>query len=341
MSAVQTIEVTSSEDGMRLDRWFRARFPGVGHGALQKLLRTGQVRLDGGRAKANARVAAGQLIRVPPLDDQTAHRKQRRQSTVSAADRDLIRSLVLHRDEHVIVLNKPAGLATQGGSKTDRHIDGMLDGLIFDGDERPRLVHRLDRDTSGALLLARTRKVAAALAKSFQSRETEKTYWALVAGVPRPEQGRIDLAIVKAGKEGDQRMKPARPRDADAQKAVTVFATVDHAGRRFSWLALSPLTGRTHQLRVHMEAIGHPVVGDGKYRGEPEPGGTDHEGWEGIDDMLHLHARALRLPHPGGKGELEVRAPLPEHMQRTWQLLGFDPGEGDDLQLFGEEEGYR
>lgn len=337
MSGVQSIEVEPSEDGMRLDRWFKVRFPGLGHGALQKLLRTGQVRLDGGRAKANARVEAGQTVRVPPLDDQKVHRKPKRETPLSAKDLSLIRSLVIHRDNHVIALNKPAGLATQGGSKTERHIDGMLDGLIFDGDERPRLVHRLDRDTSGVLLLARSRKAAAVLAKSFQSRETEKTYWALVTGVPRPEQGRIDLPIVKVGKEGDQRMAPATKRDDGAQRAVTVFTTVERAGRRFSWLALSPLTGRTHQLRVHMEAIGHPVVGDGKYRGEG--GGEEVEDWEGIDDMLHLHARSLRIPHPAGAGMIDVSAPLPEHMQRTWQLLGFDPKEGDELQLFGEEDG--
>lgn len=339
MSGVQSIEVGPGEDGMRLDRWFKAHFPGLGHGALQKLLRTGQVRVDGGRAKANARVETGQIIRVPPLDDQKVHRKPRREVSLSKQDLSFIRSLVLHRDDHVIALNKPSGLATQGGSKTDRHIDGLLDGLTFDADERPRLVHRLDRDTSGVLLLARTRKAASVLAKSFQARETEKTYWALVEGVPRPEQGRVDLPIVKAGKDGDQRMVPARKSDSGAQRAVTVFATVERAGRRFSWLALSPLTGRTHQLRVHMEAIGHPVVGDRKYRGGD--GGDEVEDWEGIDDMLHLHARSIRIAHPRGAGVFEVSAPLPDHMQRTWQLLGFDPRDGDALQLFDEEEGFR
>ena len=339
MSGVQSLEVQPGEDGMRLDRWFKARFPGLGHGALQKLLRTGQVRVDGSRAKANARVEAGQTVRVPPLDDQKVYRKSRRETSLSRQDLALIRSLVIHRDDHVIALNKPPGLATQGGSKTERHIDGMLGGLMSDADERPRLVHRLDRDTSGVLLLARTRKAAAVLAKSFQSRETEKIYWALVAGVPRPEQGKVDLPIIKAGKEGDQRMVPARKSDRGAQRAVTVFATVERAGRRFSWLALSPLTGRTHQLRVHMEAIGHPVVGDAKYRGDG--GGDEVEDWEGIDDMLHLHARSIRMAHPGGAGVLDVTAPLPDHMHRTWRLLGFDPRDGDGLQLFGEEDGLR
>lgn len=328
MSVVQTIEVTDAEDGMRLDRWFKAHYPGLAHGGLQRMFRTGQVRLDGARVKANTRVTAGQLVRVPPIDWQHSVPPKRKPEVVDD-DRDLIRSLVLYRDSSVIALNKPSGLAVQGGSKTDRHIDGMLDALTFEAKERPRLVHRLDRDTSGVLLLARTRKVAATLARSFEARQTEKTYWALVAGVPRPDRGRVKLALAKMGREGDQRMVPVEAHDKQGLHAETVYAMIDHAGRRFSWLALSPLTGRTHQLRVHMAAIGHPVIGDHKYGGEEADAGED------FPNRLHLHARALRLDHPDG-GTLDLTAPLPEHMQTSWQFLGFSEADGDSGVLFGE-----
>lgn len=327
MSGVRTIEVASSEDGMRLDRWFKVHYPGLGHGALQRMLRKGEVRLDGARAKAGARIVAGQMVRVPPLGENAAD-KPKVGTKLSDEDAALIRSLVLHRDAHVIALNKPPGMASQGGSKTLRHIDGMLDALIFEARERPRLVHRLDRDTSGLLLLGRTRKAAAALTAAFRSRRAQKVYWALVEGVPRPPQGRIDLALAKAGRAGDQRMVPADPREADAKRAETVFATIDHAGRKYAWIALSPLTGRTHQLRVHMAAIGHPVAGDRKYGS-----GESSE----LADGLHLHARSLRLPHPGG-GMLVLDAPLPDHMRATWSALGFCEAEGDADILFADEE---
>lgn len=330
MSRVQSIEVTSGEDGMRLDRWFKARYPALGHGALQKLLRTGQIRLDGGRTKANARVSEGQVVRVPPLDE-GADRAPAKRPDVSAQDRDLIRGMVIFRDADVIVLNKPSGLATQGGSKTNRHVDGMLDALKFDAEERPRLVHRLDRDTSGVLLLARNRKAANALSRSFKSRAAEKTYWALVAGVPRPESGLIRLPLVKAGRAGEQRMTVAETGDRDAQKAESIYTVVDRAGQSFAWLAVSPLTGRTHQIRVHLAEIGHPVVGDGKY------GNRDETEGEVLEARLHLHARRLKLPHPR-KGFIDVTAPLPPHMANTWSELGFDERDGDRDLLFAEEE---
>ena len=330
MSGVQSIEVTSGEDGMRLDRWFKVRFPKLGHGALQKLLRTGQVRLDGGRAKANARVSEGQVVRVPPLDD-TAQSAPRRRDTVKPEDREFIQNAVIFRDNDVIVLNKPSGLASQGGSKTSRHVDGMLDALKFDADERPRLVHRLDRDTSGVLLLARNRKAANALSRSFKSREAEKTYWALVSGVPRPDAGIIRLALVKTGRAGEQRMGVADAGDPDAQRAESIYKVVERAGQTFAWLAVSPLTGRTHQIRVHLAEIGHPVVGDGKYGAGPAVE-------EGLSERrLHLHARRLKLPHPR-KGVIDVTAPLPPHMTNTWSELGFDENDGNDDLLFAEEE---
>lgn len=323
MSGVENREVAPAEDGMRLDRWFKSHFPSLAHGRLQKLLRTGQVRVDGGRARANARLAAGQTVRIPPLDTAAAAAPERPRQGVSHKDATFVRGLVIHRDDEILVLDKPAGLAVQGGSKTERHLDGMLDALVFDSDERPRLIHRLDRDTSGVIALARTRAAASRLGRMFKTHDVRKIYWALVNGVPRPGRGTIDLPLVKAGKEGDQRVRPAGEDEDGGQSAITHYATVASAGTRVAWLALMPMTGRTHQLRAHMAAIGHPIVGDGKY-GQRE----DHPGAE-ISRKLHLHARSLTIPREDG-GILTVEAPLPEHMARTWAFLGFEPEEAGD-----------
>ncbi len=324
MSGVATRDVGPEEDGMRLDRWFKVHFPDLAHGRLQKLLRTGQVRVDGARSKANTRLESGQTVRIPPLPEADVRAEEKRKTTLSLKDAEWVRSLVLHRDKDVIVINKPPGLAVQGGTKTERHLDAMLDGLKFDAPERPRLVHRLDRDTSGVLVLARTRNAATRLGKAFKTHEVRKIYWALVAGTPRPENGTVDLPLIKAGRHGDQRVRPAYEDEDGGQYAVTHFATVSQAAPRASWLALYPVTGRTHQLRAHMAAIGHPIIGDGKY-GDEERSDAGTE----ISRKLHLHARTLILPRRAGR-PLEVTAPLPEHMQETWAFLGFDEADGED-----------
>lgn len=303
---------------MRLDRWFRQHYSGLGHGRLEKLLRTGQVRVDGRRAKAGQRLEAGQAIRVPPLDVAMAKSSRPARRAPSDADSELARSIVLYRDDAVIVVNKPAGLAVQGGAKTSRHLDGMLDALRFGSDERPRLVHRLDRDTSGVLILARTAAAARSLTASFRGKKAAKLYWAATAGVPDRDEGIIDLAISKragAGRSGGEAVAP----DPDAgQKAATAFRVIDRAGSRAAFVALWPKTGRTHQLRVHCAAIGHPILGDGKYGGP-----TAFPGGDGIARRLHLHARRLVLPHPTGRSQIDVIAPLPDHMADTWKMLGF------------------
>ena len=315
MSDVELVEVASAEAGMRLDRWFRAHYPSIAHGALQKLLRTGQIRVDGGRAKANARLAAGQQVRVPPVKYDTVRTKARK--ALSAKDTRFIQSLVIHKDKHILALNKPAGLAVQGGTGTTRHIDGMLDGLQFDASERPRLVHRLDKDTGGVLLLARDRATASALGVTLKDRAAIKTYWALLKGVPSPHRGEISLPLVKKGGVGSERVQVAEEDEAGAMQATTRYAVIEPAGSKLCWAALWPLTGRTHQLRVHLAAIGHPVVGDGKYGGsEAHPGGE-------ISPQLHLHARKIEIPHPSG-GIFRISASLPEHMLKTWKLFGFD-----------------
>lgn len=318
---VARLVVETDEAGLRLDRWFRRRFPALGHGRLEKLLRTGQVRVDGGRAKAAQRLEAGQEVRVPPLGAVAADHAppKRPPMPVSDADAREIEAAVLHIDDSVLVLNKPAGLAVQGGAGTTRHVDGMLDALRFGRAERPRLVHRLDRDTSGVLVLARSARAAAALTAAFRGRDARKIYWALVAGAPRPARGRIDAALAKragAARSGGEAMVAAGPDAEDARQAATLYDTVERAGRRVAWLALLPLTGRTHQLRVHCALIGTPIVGDGKY------GGAEAH-IDGLAPRLHLHARAIALPHPDG-GTLRVAAPLTDPMRESWRLFGFE-----------------
>ena len=324
MSRVEQKRVSDDEDGIRLDRWFRAHYPELAHGQLQKLLRTGQIRVDGARAKAGIRLQSGQSIRVPPM----ARTHRRAIPTKSSKDEAaFIRSLVLYEDADVIALNKPAGLAVQGGTKTHRHIDAMLDALAVDPGEQPRLVHRLDKDTSGVLLIARSRKAAAELGKALKTHQAKKIYWALVVGVPRPEQGAIEAPLVKRGQAGGEKVVVADDGSADARHAVTRYRVIDTAGRELSWVALWPVTGRTHQLRVHMEAIGHPIVGDGKYGGA-----AAHPGGE-IGRQLQLHARRIEIIL-SPRRRLEIEAPLPPHMAETWRLLGFegDPGDPfDDL----------
>ncbi len=317
MTAIETIEVAAEEGDLRLDRWFRRHYPGLKHGRLEKLLRTGQVRVDGKRARAGLRLAPGQRVRVPPQAVAAEPVPQTRRPVASKLDRDFVRSLVIHRDDDVIVLNKPPGLAVQGGTGTTRHLDAMLDALRFGKKERPRLVHRLDRDTSGALLLARSAAVAAQLGRLFQGRKVRKTYWALVVGRPEPAQGRIDLSLEKRAGPRGERMAGG---DGSGKHAVTLYRVLEAAGPATAWLALRPLTGRTHQLRAHCAAIGHPIVGDGKY------GGADaYLPAQEVARCLHLHARELSLPHPSGRGVLRILAELPPHMTQSWRLFGFDP----------------
>lgn len=315
MASLQTVTVAPAEAGMRLDRWFRARYPALAHGALQKLLRTGQIRVDGRRAKASLRVEAGMAIRVPPLPEAPPVRRSSAAPKPTRAEADALIGRVLHRDDDVIVLDKPAGLAVQGGTGTRRHLDAMLDMLRFGAAERPRLVHRLDKDTSGILVLARNREAARFFTTAFRGREARKLYLAVTAGAPKPWRGRIDLALAKRGGRGAEKMAAG---GEDARSAATLYDTLDAAGGRAALVALMPLTGRTHQLRAHMAAIGAPILGDGKYGGAA----AFLEGL-GLAKRLHLHARAIEIPRPGG-GILRAEAPLPEHMAHAVAVFGFE-----------------
>lgn len=313
MSGVQTRTVAEDEAELRLDRWFRRHAPQLTHGMLEKLLRSGQIRVDGRRARSNQRLEPGQVVRIPPLPETPAPAPEPKPA-VSDADAQALREAVLYRDDHVIALNKPPGLAVQGGSGTERHLDAMLEALRF-GAERPRLVHRLDKDTSGVLLLGRSASAAARLAAAFRSRAARKLYWAVVVGVPKPRQGRIDAPLAKLpGRLGD---KVAVDED-DGKRAVTWYRTVE-AVKRAAWLELDPRTGRTHQLRAHCALLHTPILGDGKYGGAEA-----FLSGQGVSRKLHLHARAIRMPHPAGQGVIEVVAPLPQHLAATFGFFGFD-----------------
>lgn len=308
MSGPQMIEVARDEAGMRLDRWFRQHYPALGHGALQKLLRKGQVRVDGGRVQASRRLAHGETIRVPPIPDSPP--PPRRVTGSREEARDKLAAMIVYEDDDVLVLNKPSGLAVQGGARTTEHVDALLEAASADS-ERPRLVHRLDRDTAGLLVTARTRTAARWLTKAFRDRVVEKEYWALVVGVPQPPQGRIDVRLEKSGPAGKEK---ARPSD-DGQIAITDYQVMETAGRKASFVALRPETGRTHQLRAHMAIIGAPIVGDGKYGGQSAR-------LDGLPDRLHLFCRSLTIPRPGRR-PLVLEAPLTSPMRETWALFGF------------------
>lgn len=319
MSGVQTLAVAADEAELRLDRWFQRRFPGLGHGRLSKLLRTGQVRVDGKRAEVSLRLEPGMHIRVPPLDAKDLAPRPAAPVAVKRAppkEMAALQNAVLYRDADVLIIDKPAGLAVQGGTGIDVSVDSMLDALRFDGRERPKLVHRLDRDTSGVLVLARSARAAKWLTAAFKARETEKVYWAVLQGVPKPTRGKIDIPLAKLpGPMGEKMIED----DEAGKRAITLYIVVDRAANRASWVALSPLTGRTHQLRAHCAALGTPIVGDGKYGGRS----AFIEG-PGIAKRLHLHARFIRLPTPDGR-TIAATAPLPLHMANTFKAFGFEP----------------
>ncbi len=346
--SVEISTVAKDEDGMRLDRWFKRRKPALTLAHLNKLVRTGQVRIDGARVKTSTRVTSGQQIRVPPLRPEAAAAPSVMRPVAAPGDRKALEAMILFEDRDLLVLNKPYGLAVQGGSGTRQHIDGMLESLADAGGQRPLLVHRLDRDTSGVLLVARNRKSAADLGEIFRSRQARKIYWALVEGVPKPAQGRISLFLAKGEAMGEargptrsgdraaaERVRVARHGEENAQHSVTLYATVDRVLPRLAWLSMRPITGRTHQLRAHTEAIGHPIVGDPKYGRAASADAPRLDPTRAVpsdvEPKLHLLARRLVLPHPRG-GTVDATAPLPPHMQKSWDLFGFDVTQYDPIE---------
>ena len=326
MSGIQNIVVTADETDQRLDRWLRRKFPHLAQSRIEKMCRKGDLRV-----KTSSRVTVGQSVRVPPLPD-PGQVSSGPKPTVPEDDARMIRACVIYKDDHLIAINKPPGLPSQGGSKQTLHVDGLSEALMYDADEKPRLVHRLDKDTSGIMILARNRISANAMSEAFRSRETRKIYWAAIAGTPHPRMGTVRFGLVKAGGHGTggegEKMVCIHPREIDktpgAKRATTDYAVLSALGGRITWAALVPITGRTHQLRAHMSEFGHPIIGDGKYGGSGQENLGD--GWGaglggGLSKKLHLHARSLSLTHPVTGARLNLVAPLPEHMQRTWDTL--------------------
>ena len=333
MSGVKTLIIGADEAEQRLDRWLRRRFPHVTQGRIEKMCRKGELRVDGARVKSATRVAPGQKVRVPPLPDAASEEESPKRAASagpSLQEEDRIRSAVVFRDDHLIILNKPPGLAVQGGSKQKAHLGTLLTALSFDREDSPRLVHRLDKDTSGLLVLARTGAMATALTRLFRSKEVEKVYFAAVAGRPSPPMGTVRYALVKAGGRDAERMELVHPdkvaETPGAKHAVTDYRVVEQAGSRAAWVVMRPLTGRTHQLRAHMAGLGCPIAGDGKYGGRGQENLGD--GWGAglggaLSRKLHLHAARLTFPHPVTGRSLTFSAPLPEHMSRTWEIMGW------------------
>jgi 23S rRNA pseudouridine955/2504/2580 synthase len=349
---VKNQEITEDENGLRLDRWFKRHYPGLNHGKLEKLLRTGQVRVDGGRIKANHRLETGNVIRVPPLPDEASQPlKDGAKIRTTERERKQIQESILFEDKDVLVINKPPGLAVQGGTGISRHLVGFL-ASIYEGQQAPKLVHRLDRETSGVLVLAKTDFAAAKLSAAFRERTTRKYYWALTHGVPKPKQGKISLALEKMpdGKvvtvsDAEVKARTAKPKVAKTRNvvervrepeeerddgkgiksAMTLYQVIESAAKRVAFVAMWPLTGRTHQLRVHMQAIGTPIVGDELYA---EDRTIDVDADVGMD-KLHLHARRLVIPHPRNKGKIDVTAPLPPNFKKSWKFFEFPENDGD------------
>ncbi|MEX2520919.1 MAG: RluA family pseudouridine synthase [Paracoccaceae bacterium] len=347
MSGVTHLTVSADESEQRLDRYLRRHYPHLGQGRIEKMCRKGELRVDGGRVKASTHLLEGQNVRVPPIPEPDAegHDAPLRRP-ISPEQAEMIQDAVLYKDAHIIAINKPPGLATQGGSGQNVHLAMLAEALCFEREDPPRLVHRLDKDTSGLILMARTGKAAAALAKAFQARETEKTYWAAVAGAPRPRRATIRYALVKAGPSGAEKMRCIHPDEVKntegAKRAVTDYAVIETMAQRAAWVALRPITGRTHQLRAHMAEIGNPIVGDGKYAGNSLT--NDGDGWGAqlggsVSRKLHLHARRIAFEHPLERGRrLVLTAPLPEHMVNTWNMFGWRESDAPDDPFDPDEE---
>ncbi len=328
---VQTVVVTADENNMRVDRFLEHRFPGLSFSHIQRIVRKGELRVNGKRADSKDRLEEGQSVRIPPLQLDAPKAAPGSLSEAATKTRDALREMILFEDADIMVLNKPAGLAVQGGSGLSKHVDQMLETMRDSKGQRPRLVHRLDRETSGCLLIAKTRFAASALTGSFRHRSARKIYWALVAGVPKPKQGRISTYLAKDESEEDSIMRVAEHGDEGAAHAVTYYAVVEASAQKLAWVSLKPVTGRTHQLRAHMAHIDHAIIGDPKY--------FNKENWElpgGLQKRLHLLARRIVIPHPRG-GFIDVTAPLPPHMLQSWNLLGLEADRFDPIENAPEE----
>lgn len=306
MSGVNVVKIKPEDDGIRLNRWFLREYPSLSLGRLQKLLRTKQIKVDGKKAEAATRLETGQELRIPPLDNEKAAKDT---GIINKIDAEYILSMVIFKDKNIIALNKPSGLAVQGGTNTNRHIDGMLEALKFENNEKPRLVHRIDKDTSGVLLLARNRKYADILTKAFREHTLQKIYLALVRGCPDKPEGEIKLPLEKI----DEKMQIVQ----GGKKAITQYKVIDKAAKKYSLVAALPLTGRTHQIRAHLEGIGCPILGDSKYYGR------ERIRLKEISDKLYLHSYKIDLSSIYGC-QLVIKADLPKHFADACNFFGLE-----------------
>lgn len=303
--AVKLVKVKEQDDGMRLNRWFLKYYPDLPLSRLQKLLRTKQIKVDGKKVEASLKLQAGWEIRIPPLEDKP---QEKNKDFVSDKNAELIQSMVIYKDNNIIVLNKPSGLAVQGGTNTFHHIDAWLPALKYEKEEAPKLVHRIDKDTSGLLVLARDRKNAEILTKAFREHNLQKTYLALVRGCPKKMSGEIKAPLEKIGEKSVVA--------SEGKKALTDYKVLDNVGDKFALIEAKPLTGRTHQIRAHLEYIGTPIVGDDKYFGEVKEKVSD------ITDKLYLHSYKIDLSSIY-KG-MKIKAELPKHFTEALETLGLE-----------------
>lgn len=321
MNEVRHFTVEKDDNGQRLDRWMKRHTPEVPFVLAQKLIRTGQIRIDGKRAKPDTRLVAGQEIRLPPVQ----YKEKQDGYRLREDDAALMKQSILFDDGDILAINKPPGIASQGGNKIERHIDGMMEALVNKEGIKPRLVHRLDKDTSGVMLLARSAEMARKLGAMFSGRDMKKIYWAVTAGVPTPHSGDIRAALLKVETGADKDKVVID--EENGQRASTLYEVADFAGDRAAFVVFMPRTGRTHQIRVHAAAmLGCPLLGDRKYGGVA----AVIEG-PGVAGRLHLHARSLSFRHPKTGRVMNIEAPLPDDMKRTFAAFGFTQGHAKGL----------
>ncbi len=332
MSKVTFYNVSFEDQDQRLDRWLKRQFPTINQIKIEKWCRKGEIRINSGRVKPSKRLVLGEVVRVPPIENVERSVKHR-VKVFSESDVDMIKQTVIYEDCHLLVLNKPAGLAVQGGSgQKDRHVDALSEVFRHDSVEKPKLVHRLDKHTSGILLLAKDRKTAEIMTKSFRSKRVRKIYWALVAGIPKTDVGTVRLSLNKTKlASGLEKMVSISATEEmnfpNSKRSITDYVVIEKVSQRATWLGLSPITGRTHQLRSHMAAIGCPIIGDTKY-GTKEQANSG-EGWGAqiggmISRKLHLHARSITFEHPITKQEVFFEADLPTHMAKAWNIFNWN-----------------
>jgi 23S rRNA pseudouridine955/2504/2580 synthase len=323
MAKGQDIIVEKDDHDCRLSTWIIRNNKLLSFNSVNTLCRKGLIRVNGLKTKASYRLVAGDTVRMPTPFSKTLDKKPKLKFD-PLLEKELIDS-VIFKDEYLIAINKPEGLASQGGSyQGDRHIDAYKSIFQFDSNEAPRLIHRLDKDTSGVLLLARNAKAANIFTSLFRQKLVEKVYWALVEGVPRKKEGIVEsyigkLDIWRPNFQKDLDREKRSWNKENTKKALSYYRVIKQVGSQYAWLQLKPATGRTHQLRIHCAKLGTMIVGDRKYRNSQSGNFKDS-----IDsEKLFLHAKSLTFMHPVSKKTTVIEAELPKHMSLAWKRFGW------------------